>query len=179
MRYNSNVANRRSIFASFAPASRWVILLAAAALAATACFAHPPLCVAPLSLPKPALQNSSNAQDKGPAQAKSGQNADAGQTDPGQTRLKIVVTGNTGKPVGNATVYVRFPEASGLFRHEKLSELDFKTNEDGSVKVPEIPQGKILVQVLAKGWHTFGKWYEIHTSEQTIEIKLELPPRWY
>lgn len=93
--------------------------------------------------------------------------------------MKIVVTGNTGKPIGNATVYVRFPEAGGLFHHEKLSELDFKTNEDGSVKVPEIPQGKILVQVIAKGWHTFGKWYEIHTSEQTIEIKLELPPRWY
>ncbi len=125
------------------------------------------------------MQNSANTQDKAAAQDKADQNADANQTDAGQTRLKIVVTGNTGKPVGNATVYVRFPEAGGIFHHEKLSELDFKTNEDGSVKVPEIPQGKILVQVIAKGWHTFGKWYEVHTPEQTIDVKLELPPRWY
>ncbi|MGH9758867.1 MAG: carboxypeptidase-like regulatory domain-containing protein [Candidatus Acidiferrales bacterium] len=176
------MANRRSILASLTPSSRWGILLAAAALAATACFAHPLLCFATHLTDEPGIQNSANAQDKGPAQDKqdkSDQNAGASQTDAGQTRLKIVVTGNTGKPIGNATVYVRFPESGGLFHHEKLSELDFKTNEDGSVKVPEIPQGKILVQVLAKGWHTFGKWYEIHTSEQTIEIKLDLPPRWY
>lgn len=165
--------------ASLLDASRWGILLAAAVLAATACFARSSLSAAPLSSLQPTVQNSASSQDKAPAQDKSDQNADASQTDAGQTRLKIVVTGNTGKPIGNATVYVRFPEAGGLFHHEKLSELDFKTNEDGSVRVPEIPQGKILVQVIAKGWHTFGKWYEIHTSEQTIEIKLELPPRWY
>lgn len=165
--------------ASLLDATRWGILLVAAALAATACFAHSPLGSAPYSSLRPAVQNSANTQDKAAAQDKSDQNADANQTDAGQTRLKIVVTGNTGKPVGNATVYVRFPEAGGIFRHEKLSELDFKTNEDGSVKVPEIPQGKILVQVIAKGWHTFGKWYEVHTPGQTIEIKLELPPRWY
>lgn len=165
--------------ASLLDASRWGIFVAAAALAATACFPHPSLNAAVLPSVGSAMQNSANTQDKAAAQDKADQNADANQTDAGQTRLKIVVTGNTGKPVGNATVYVRFPEAGGIFHHEKLSELDFKTNEDGSVKVPEIPQGKILVQVIAKGWHTFGKWYEVHTPEQTIDVKLELPPRWY
>ena len=164
---------------SLVRASRWGILLAVAALSASVCFAHPALFAAPRMADLPGVQAFVNAQDKPASQDKSEQNTGASQTDAGQTRLKIVVTGNTGKPIGNATVYVRFPESGGLFHHEKLSELDFKTNEDGSVKVPEIPQGKILVQVLAKGWHTFGKWYEIHTSEQTIEIKLELPPRWY
>ena len=169
----------RRVIANLLRASRWGILLAGVALAVSVCFAHAGLFAAPRLAVQPAVQSSGNAQDKPATQDKTDQNAGASQTDAGQTRLKIVVTGNTGKPIGNATVYVRFPEASGLFHHEKLSELDFKTNQDGSVKVPEIPQGKILVQVLAKGWHTFGKWYEIHTSEQTIEIKLELPPRWY
>ena len=30
-----------------------------------------------------------------------------------------------------------------------------------SVKVPAVPAGKILIQVIAKGLHTFGKWYDI------------------
>lgn len=101
------------------------------------------------------------------------------QTDPGMTRLKIQVTDPNGKAVGNASVYVRYYMSGGLLRHEKLEELDLKTNQDGSVKVPEIPQGKILIQVIAKGWHTYGKWYEIAQSEQSVPIKLEPPPHWY
>ena len=54
---------------------------------------------------------------------------------------------------------------------DKLAELNFKTNQDGSVKVPEIPQGNILIQVVAKGWRTYGKWYDIETDEQSIPIK--------
>jgi hypothetical protein len=99
-------------------------------------------------------------------------------SDQGTTKLRIVVTGND-KPVSNASVYVKYNEPGGLFHHEKLAEMNFKTNLDGSVKVPEIPRGKILIQVIAKGWHTYGKWYEIETESQTIQIKLEPPPRWY
>ena len=95
------------------------------------------------------------------------------------TRLKIRVVDPSGKPVGNASVYVRYYTSGGLLHHDKLEELDLKTNQDGSVKVPEIPQGKILIQVIAKGWHTYGKWYEIQQSEQSVPIKLEVPPHWY
>jgi hypothetical protein len=62
---------------------------------------------------------------------------------------------------------------------DKLAELNFKTNQDGSAKVPEIPQGRIEIQVVAKGWHTFGQWYDVDTAEQTIQIKLAPPPHWY
>jgi hypothetical protein len=94
------------------------------------------------------------------------------------TRLRIVVTGND-KPVSNASVYVKYNEPAGLFRRDKLAEMSFKTNLDGSVKVPEVPRGKILIQVIAKGWHTYGKWYEVETESETIQIKLDPPPRWY
>jgi hypothetical protein len=92
--------------------------------------------------------------------------------------MRIVVTGDD-KPVSNASVYVRYNEPGGLLHHEKLAEMNFKTNLDGSVKVPEVPRGKILIQVIAKGWHTFGKWFDIDTDGQTVEIKLEPPPHWY
>jgi hypothetical protein len=122
-----------------------------------------------------AAQDQSNSADK-TADSKP---SDSAQTDPGMTKLRIRVTDPNGKAVGNASVYVRYYTSGGLLRHEKLEELDLKTNQDGSVKVPEIPQGKILIQVIAKGWHTYGKWYEIQQSEQSVPIKLEPPPHWY
>lgn len=96
------------------------------------------------------------------------------------TKLKLLVLTADGKPVGNASVYVRFyTDGGGLLHHDKLAELDLKTNNDGSVKVPPVPRGKILIQVIAKGWHTFGKWYDVEKEQQSITIKLEPPPHWY
>ncbi|HTS10785.1 MAG TPA: carboxypeptidase-like regulatory domain-containing protein [Candidatus Limnocylindrales bacterium] len=95
------------------------------------------------------------------------------------TKLRIEITDPHDKPVANASVYVRFNQSGGMFHKDKLAELNLRTNEDGTVKVPEIPQGKILIQVIAKGWRTYGKWYDIEKVEDTIEIKLEEPPHWY
>jgi hypothetical protein len=121
----------------------------------------------------------STAPDQSNSPDKSDKSADSKPVDPGMTRLKIRVTDTNDKPVGNASVYVRYYTPGGFLHHDKLEELNFKTNQDGSVKVPEIPQGKILIQVIAKGWHTYGKWYEIAQSEQAVPIKLEPPPHWY
>ena len=34
---------------------------------------------------------------------------------------------------------------------------EMRTNQDGIAKVPSIPKGKILIQVIAKGYQTFGQ----------------------
>ncbi|HVB58646.1 MAG TPA: carboxypeptidase-like regulatory domain-containing protein [Candidatus Acidoferrales bacterium] len=94
-------------------------------------------------------------------------------------KLEIHVTNANGKPVSNASVYVRYNEPGGFLRHDKLAELDLKTNEDGSVKVPPVPQGKIMIQVIATGWHTYGKWYDIEKDEESVQITLKPPPHWY
>lgn len=98
---------------------------------------------------------------------------------PPTVKLRIQVSTNKGKPIGEASVYVRFNESGGVFHHEKLAELNLKTNQDGSVKVPEIPQGQIMIQVIAPGWHTFGKWYDIEQDEELVKITLEPPPHLY
>ncbi len=116
-----------------------------------------------------AKQDQSNSADK--PEQKSSESA--------TTKLRIIVTAGEGKPIGNASVYVRFNTSGGFLRHEKQVEMNFKTNQDGSVKVPELPQGKVLIQVIAKGWHTYGKWYDVEKDEETIAIKLEPPPHWY
>jgi len=104
---------------------------------------------------------------------------DTKASDPDTTRLKIVVTNSDDKPVGNASVYLRFNEAGGFMRKDKLAEMNFKTNDDGTVKVPNVPVGKVLIQVVAKGLHTYGKWYDIAKDQDTITIKLERPAHWY
>jgi len=112
-------------------------------------------------------------------QPSSNESKDSKPVDPGMTRLRIHVTNDHDKPVANASVYVRFNVSGGLLHHDKLAELNFKTNQDGSVKVPEVPQGKILIQVIATGWHTFGQWYDVEKEQETITIKLAPPPHWY
>jgi hypothetical protein len=104
---------------------------------------------------------------------------DQKSSEPLTTKIRIQVNDPNDKPVSNASVYVRYYESGGFLRHEKLAELNFKTNQEGSVKVPAIPRGKILIQVIAKGWHTFGKWYDIDKEEESVSIKLEQPPHWY
>jgi uncharacterized GH25 family protein len=99
--------------------------------------------------------------------------------DAGNVKLHIKVLTDSGKPLANASVYVRFNVEGTFLHHDKQAEMNFKTNQDGSVKVPEIPQGKVLIQVIAPGWHTYGKWYDENKTEDTIEIKLVPPPHWY
>lgn len=119
--------------------------------------------------------NAASSQDQFDTKAQKDQKS----SEPRTTKLRIRVTTKDDKPVANASVYVRYYTAGGFLRHDKLEELDFKTNQDGSVKVPEIPQGKILIQVIAKGWHTYGKWFDVEKDEESIVIQLEPPPHWY
>jgi hypothetical protein len=97
-----------------------------------------------------------------------------------RTRLTIEVTaGDLNKPVDQASVYVKFP-TDPKNEKGKLIELNLKTNQQGTTRSPDIPQGKVLVQIIAPGWKTFGQWYEISQPEQKIEIHLVRPERkWF
>jgi Carboxypeptidase regulatory-like domain len=125
----------------------------------------------------------SSSQSQSADAEKSSNSSNPGKKDksnePPTTRLRIEITDPKGKPVDNASVYVRFNQSGGILHKDKLAELNLKTNGDGTVKVPDIPQGKILIQVIAKGLHTYGKWYDIEKDQETVQIKLEPPPHWY
>jgi len=126
-------------------------------------------------------QPSSSDQASGAKQGQPGDTDKSEQksSESAAAKLRVIVTTPEGKPVGNASVYIRFNTSGGFLRHDKEVEMNFKTNQDGSVKVPEIPQGKVLIQVIATGWHTYGKWYDLEKDEETISIKLAAPPHWY
>ena len=96
-----------------------------------------------------------------------------------QTRITIEVTGGEKSiPVENASVYVKFIEEHAVKKDKKL-EMNVKTSRDGIAHVPNAPMGRALVQVVAEGWKTYGRWLDITDPKQTIKVHLEKPPKWY
>jgi hypothetical protein len=94
-------------------------------------------------------------------------------------RLTIVITGGEDKkPIDSASVYVRFVEEHKHGKDKKV-EMNLKTNQSGICHVPVIPPGKFMIQVIAEGWKTYGEYYDINQTEQTINITLVRPPKWY
>ena len=98
-----------------------------------------------------------------------------------ETKLQIVVTSTNGKPVDNASVIVKFVEGRSVakFGAKIRKEWDLKTNQEGIAKIPAIPQGKILIQIIAKNYQTFGETYDVQEEEKTIDIKLNPPQAQY
>ena len=102
--------------------------------------------------------------------------ADSGAKD---VQLTIVITGGEDKkPIDSASVYVRYVEEHKYGKNKKI-EMNLKTNQSGVCHVPVIPPGKFLVHVIADGWKTYGEYYDINQTEQTINIALVRPPKWY
>lgn len=98
---------------------------------------------------------------------------------PQSNRVRIEVTGGENDvPVENASVYLKYVEERKL-RKDKKIELNVKTNREGVAHIPDAPMGKVLIQVIAEGWKTYGKWVEITEPRQVVKVKLEKPPRWY
>jgi hypothetical protein len=94
-------------------------------------------------------------------------------------RVTIEVTGGEkDAPVENASVYLKYVEEHKL-RKDRKYELNVKTNREGIAHVPDAPLGKVLIQIVAEGWKTYGKWYAITEAKEPIKIHLERPPKWY
>ena len=97
------------------------------------------------------------------------------------TRLLIVVKAQSGKPVERASVVVRFVQGHSVVKLGKAIRTTFelRTGQEGEAQVPSIPQGKIRVQIIAKGFQTFGQVYDVSEEEKKIEITLNPPQQQY
>jgi hypothetical protein len=101
--------------------------------------------------------------------------------DPPMTKLTVEVKTTGGKPVDRAGVIVRFVEGRSYIKLGKKirTTYELRTNQEGLAKIPSIPQGKILVQVIAKGYQTFGQTFDVAEEEKTVEVKLNPPQEQY
>ena len=97
--------------------------------------------------------------------------------DPPMTRLRIEVKSIYGKPVERASVVVRFVEGRSVVKFGKkiITRWELRTNQEGVARIPSIPQGKIQIQVIARGYQTFGEVVEVKEEEKTVEVKLNPP----
>ena len=97
------------------------------------------------------------------------------------TKLTIEVKTYEDKPIERASVIVTFVEGRDYMKLGKKVYIPYelKTNMEGIARIPPIPQGKIKVQVIAKGYQTFGQIFEVNEEERTIEVKLNPPQQPY
>jgi len=115
------------------------------------------------------------------ASVSSSQDIPKGQTQRSlpNTRVTIEVTGgDKDSPIENASVYLKYIEEHKIAKNKQF-ELNVKTNREGTAHIPDAPLGRVLIQIVAEGWKTFGRWYDITGSKEPIKIHLDRPPKWY
>jgi len=95
------------------------------------------------------------------------------QDDEGPTSsIKVVVVRDTdGKPIKYAQVVLHPVNRKG----KSKGEMDLKTDVDGRVSAEAIPYGAVEIQVIAKGFQTFGQDYEVKQPDMEITVKLKHP----
>ena len=97
------------------------------------------------------------------------------------TKITIVVKNQSGKPVERASVVVKFVQGHSIIKLGKAVRTTFelRTSQEGEASIPAIPQGKIQVQIIAKGYQTYGQTYEVTEDEKTLDITLNPPQQQY
>jgi hypothetical protein len=69
---------------------------------------------------------------------------------------------------------------SGYDHLDDFGEKPYRqTNQEGMVTIPPIPQGTILVQIIAKDYQTFGQNFDVDEEQKTLDIKLNPPQPQY
>jgi hypothetical protein len=92
---------------------------------------------------------------------------------PPTSRVDVTILRNEdGKPIENAAVVFQLIGDKG--------NMELKTNEDGKTVIDVLPTGsKVTMQVIAKGFQTYGADYTIDKAQMAIEVKLKRPGKQY
>ncbi len=92
---------------------------------------------------------------------------------PPTSRFDVTILRNDdGHPIENAAVVFHLVGDKG--------NMELRTNEDGKTMIDVLPTGsRVLVQVIAKGYQTYGGDYNLDKAEKAIEIKLKRPGQQY
>src|SRR5437868_14614472 len=75
-------------------------------------------------------------------------------------------------PVRNASVVIHPVNKDG---EQEKGGLELKTDGDGKAGIDGVRYGKLRVQVIAKGFQTFGQDLEISEPEKELVIELKRP----
>jgi len=104
-------------------------------------------------------------------------NKDKDQDPEAVASLSFLVRRDEGsKPVINAVVVLHEVNDKG---QQAKGGVELKTDLDGKASYEGVPYGKIRIQVLARGFQTFGGDYEINQPTVEISISLKRPQAQY
>jgi hypothetical protein len=96
------------------------------------------------------------------------------------TKLTVQVSSaDTGKGVDRASVVVKFRHGLNVNLKKIVTNWETKTNQDGKVTLPTMPQGEITIQIIAPNYQTHGGVYQLTEEDQTIMIKVNRPQAQY
>jgi len=91
---------------------------------------------------------------------------------PTSTVNVTILRADDGKPIENASVVFQVLGDKG--------NMELKTNEDGKTTIDVLQTGsKVLLQVIAKGFQTYGKQYDVDKETLAIEVKMKRPSKQY
>lgn len=92
---------------------------------------------------------------------------------PPTSRIEVtVVRDSDSKPVENAAVIFHLDGDKG--------NMELKTDEDGKSVIDVLPIGAIMrLQIIAKGYQTYGQDYKIDKSDMTFGIRMKRPGEQY
>jgi 5-hydroxyisourate hydrolase-like protein (transthyretin family) len=95
---------------------------------------------------------------------------------PPTARIEVTILRDVnGKPIENAAVVFHPMEGE-----KDKGNMELKTNEDGKTVIDVLPIGDtVRLQVIAKGFQTYGEDYKIDKAEMAIEIKMKRPGEQY
>lgn len=84
----------------------------------------------------------------------------------------VVVKEHGGAPVKNAEVVLHMLDKDG---NEKQDGLELKTHEDGKAWTDGVPYGKVRIQVIARGFRTWGNDFDVKEPNMAVTVKLQKP----
>lgn len=84
----------------------------------------------------------------------------------------VVVKDRNGKPVRNASVVLHAVNEDG---EQEKGGLQLKTDQEGVTKYDGIPYGRVRVQVIARGFQTYGEDIVVNQPEVEMNIRMKPP----
>jgi hypothetical protein len=92
---------------------------------------------------------------------------------PPTSRVEVTVLRDVnGKPIENAAVIFHLVGDKG--------NMELKTNEDGKAVIDVLPTGgEVRLQIIAKGFQTYGDDFKINQPSVGLEIKMKRPGEQY
>lgn len=86
-----------------------------------------------------------------------------------------MVRDSDSKPIENAAVIFHTVDMEG-----DKGNMELKTNEDGKSMIDILPIGSTMrLQIIAKGFQTYGQDYKIEKAAMTLDIRMKRPGRQY